>query len=134
MPPRREVVVFMGSPDLKTGTGQRSTPAPCKAGTNAMEPSGEMWRGPRRLLARRPAVCVDLAPVCGHCGCADHRLRAEYRQSGKQCGASALSVGAGLIELEMMMVTRIVLSAVAPRSARNVRIAQDDREPPVDGR
>jgi hypothetical protein len=39
-----------------------------------------------------------------------------------------------LIELEMMMVARIVLSAVAPRSARNVRIAQDDREPPVDGR
>ena len=80
------------------------------------------------------AVCVDLAPVCGHCGCAEERLRAQYRRSGKRCGASALSVGAGLIELEMMMVARIVLSAVAPRSARNVRIAQDDREPPVDGR
>jgi hypothetical protein len=39
-----------------------------------------------------------------------------------------------LIELEMMMVARMVLSAVVPRSARNVRIAQDDREPPVDGR
>ena len=33
LPPRREVVVFMGSPDLKTGTGQRSMPAACKAGS-----------------------------------------------------------------------------------------------------
>jgi hypothetical protein len=31
--PRREVAIFMASPDLKTDTGKRSTPTACKAGS-----------------------------------------------------------------------------------------------------
>ena len=61
---------------------------------------------------------MDLADVCGQYTDADNRLRAKCGLRGKRCRAGALGVGAGRIELEVMMVARVILAGVMMRSAR----------------
>ena len=77
---------------------------------------------------------MHLAHVCGQSRRADDGLRPKCRLRGERCRAGALGVGAGRIELEMMMVAGVILAAVMMRSARGIGIAQDDGDVAVDRR
>jgi hypothetical protein len=63
-------------------------------------------------------VRMDLADVCGQYGDAENRLRAKCRLRGKGGRPGALGVGAGRVELEMIMVARMILAGVMMRSVR----------------
>ena len=77
---------------------------------------------------------MHLAHVCGQSRRADDGLRPKCRLRGERCRAGALGVGAGRIELEMMMVAGVILAAVLMRSTRGIGIAQDDGDVAVDRR
>ena len=75
----------------------------------------------------------DLVHLCGQFRRVNDGLRAQCRQCGKRGRASALGVGAGGIELVVMVVARMILAEIAMRSMR-VGIAEHDGELAVDRR